>query len=116
MKTIFFSLAIMLFSGINAFCGESLNVLKTDKEETILKSIVIKTDESNIADLQKMAADFDAAHQVKDCQISLTASVKMGFVEVEISVTVSGSTCSEAASLAVQGLSDAKKAVLAAFY
>jgi hypothetical protein len=116
MKTIFFSLAIMLFSGINAFCGESLNVLKTDKEETVLKSIVIKTDESNIADLQKMAADFDAAHQVKECEISLTASVKMGFVEVEISVTVSGSTCTEAASLAVQGLSDAKKAVLAAFY
>ena len=116
MKTIFFSLAIMLFSGINAFCGESLNVVKTDKEETILKSIVIKTDESNIADLQKMAANFDAAHQVKECEISLTATVKMGFVEVGISVTVSAPTCTEATNLAIDGLSDAKKAVLAAFY
>jgi predicted signal transduction protein with EAL and GGDEF domain len=112
MKTVFFSLAIMLFSSINAFCGEPTNNAQNGKGETTIKSVVIKTDESNLADLQKMASDFDATYQVKECSITLTGSVNLAVVEISISVTVTAATCSEAATLAAQGLSDAKKAVL----
>lgn len=116
MKTIFFSLAIMLVSSINAFCATTTNPASIGNNDPEIKSIVIKTDESNLADLQKMAADFDKAHQVRECEISLTATVKMGALSVEIGVTVSAESCTEATKLAMEGLSDAKKAIMSAWY
>lgn len=112
----FFSMAVLLMSSFSAFCGVPAINLNPGDGETKIESIVIKTDESNLEDLQKMAADFDKTHQIKECQITLNANVKMGIVEVGISVTVSAATCSEATNLALQGLSDAKRAVMNSFY